>query len=91
MNLSLPPELVAVLDRISAVTNAGRASIIREWLVTGLPQWEQIAQALELATSRKLDAFKLLERTLDQTMEQAGQMKLDIKRTTRRMRRKPPA
>ncbi|WP_146092239.1 ribbon-helix-helix domain-containing protein, partial [Xanthomonas vasicola] len=33
VNLTLPADVVAVLDRLGKVTGAGRATIIREWLI----------------------------------------------------------
>jgi hypothetical protein len=47
-----------------------------------------MADALDLAAERKLDAFSLLARTMDDVQEQAGQLSLDIKRTRRRAMRK---
>lgn len=49
VNLTLPPEVVAVLDRMGKVTGAGRATIVREFLCDGLPMFEQAAAALEAA------------------------------------------
>lgn len=88
INLTLPPEVVATLDRMGAVTGAGRASIIREFLIEGHEGLQQLARALELAAAKNLDAFKLMAKTLDQTVAEAGQLSLDIKRTSRAMRRK---
>lgn len=88
VNLTLPPELVAILDRIGAVTSAGRASILREFLIEAAPGFEDIARALELAQANNLDAFKVLTKTLDKTVADSQQLKLDIKGTRRRMRRK---
>lgn len=88
INLTLPPDLVATLDRMSGVTKAGRASIIREFLIEAHPGLQDIAQALELAAAKNMDAFKVLSKTLDESVQQSQQLSLDIKRTSRRMRRK---
>lgn len=88
VNLTLPPEVVATLDRISAVTNAGRASIIREFLIEGHHGLGDIAHALELAKQKNLDAFNVLAKSLDKTISQSEQMALEMRRTSRRMRRK---
>lgn len=88
INLTLPPEVVATLDRMAGVTSAGRASIIREFLVEAHPGLQDMATALEMAAAKNADAFKLLAKTLDNSISQSQQLSLDIKRTSRRMRRK---
>lgn len=88
INLTLPPEIVVTLDRMSSVTSAGRASIIREFLVEAHPGLQEMATALEMAAAKNADAFKLLAKTLDNSVKQSQQLSLDIKRTSRRMRRK---
>ena len=88
VNLTLPEDLVATLDRMSAVTSAGKASIIREFLIEAHPGLRDMATALEMAAAKNADAFKLLAKTLDQSVHQSQQLSLDIKRTSRRMRRK---
>ena len=37
INLTLPQDLVDTLERMSAVTSAGKASIIREFLIEAHP------------------------------------------------------
>lgn len=93
VNLTLTPETVAVLDRLGAITGAGRATILREMIEEGAPQLAQMATALEHAHShRPVDALKMLAQAVDSMTEQAGQMSLDIKRTRRRaMRQKKNA
>ena len=88
VNLTLPAHVVATLDRMAAVTGAGRASIVREWLIEGHSGLVDLATALEMAAAKNHDAFRLLAKTIDQTVAQADQLSLDIKRTSRAMRRK---
>lgn len=90
VNLSLPDEVIAVLDRIGKVTGAGRATIIREWLIEGLPQLGLVAQAVELASQKNIDAFKVMADALGQVAGEAGQMALDVKRKRRAAMRKRP-
>ena len=92
VNLTLTPELVGTLDRISDRTGTARASLLREMLEAALPTFATMADALDVAAEKKLDAFAMLARTMDDVQEQAGQLSLDIKRTRRRaMRRKKNA
>ena len=88
VNLTLPPEVVATIDRMAKVTKAGRASIIREFLVEATPGLQQMARALELAAEKNADAFKLLASTLDKSVNDAQQLSLEIKAQRRRIRRK---
>jgi predicted DNA-binding protein len=88
VNLTLPPEVVATFDRMSAVTGAGRASIIREILIESDSGFRDMATALEMAHAKNLDGFKMLAKSLDDSVKQSQQLSLEIKRTSRRMRRK---
>lgn len=88
VNLTLPDEVIDVLDRMGKATGAGRATIIREWLIEGLPQLQELARAIELASRKNIDAFKVLSDTLHSTARDADQLVLDIKRTRRAAMRK---
>lgn len=88
INLTLPPDIVATLDRMGAVTGAGRASIIREWLIEGRHTFVQMADALELAAQKNLDAFNVMTKAINGIAREADQLTLDMKRTSRAMRRK---
>lgn len=91
VNLTLPDEIVVVLDRLGAVTGAGRATIIREWLTEAAPQLAHMASVMEDAQRGNVDAaLKVLGRTMDQFAGQAEQLSLDIKRDRRRAMRKRP-
>lgn len=91
VNLTLTPELVATLDRISARTGTGRATLLREMIEGNLGTFVTMADALDLAAEKKLDAFAVLARTMDDVEKQAGQLSLDIKRTRRRAMRQKKA
>lgn len=88
VNLTLPHEVVAVLDRISKATKLGRATIIREWLIEGLAGFEQMAAAIELAQQKNIDAFKVVAKALREVSAEADQMELEVKRVHRAARRK---
>lgn len=91
VNLTLSVETVAVLDRMGAVTGAGRASILREMIEESAPQLAQMAAALEHAHSqRPADALKVLGVAVNALAEQSEQLSLDIQRTRRRAMRKAP-
>lgn len=88
VNLTLTPEAIEVLDRIEAVTGAGRATILREFILEALPGIAEMARALEMAKEKNMDAFKVMAKTIDQTVADSQQLSLDIKRTRRAMLRK---
>ena len=88
VNLTLTDEAIVILDRIGAVTGTGRATILREFILEALPGLSEIARALEMAQAKNMDAFKVLAKTIDQTVSDSQQLSLDIKRTRRQMRRK---
>lgn len=92
MNLTLTVATVAVLDRMTAVTGAGRASFLREMIEESAPHFAQMADALEKARDNKADAFKIMADAVGDAVAQGEQLHLDIKRTRRRaMRRKKDA
>lgn len=88
VNLTLPQEVADVLDRLSRVTGAGRATIVREWLIEGLPAIDQLAKAAEMASKKNIDSFLVIGKVLRELNEQTGQMELDIKKTRRAAMRK---
>ncbi|MCB0074371.1 MAG: ribbon-helix-helix protein, CopG family [Caldilineaceae bacterium] len=88
VNLSLPDEVVRVLDRMSKVTGAGRATIIREWLIEGLPHFVEMATAMEMAQQRNIDAFKVVSTTLRDLTDRTSQIELDLKKHRAAMRKR---
>ena len=91
VNLTLPDEVVRVLDRIGAVTGTGRATMVREFLTEAAPQLAHMATALEEAQKKNTDsALKILGRSIDTIHGQSEQLSLDIKRDRRLIARKKP-
>ena len=88
VNLTLPPEVVRVLDRLSAASGQGRATIVRELLTDALPQLSQMALAIEMAKRKNVDAFKVLADTMHAVGVQASQLELDIRSQRRKAMRK---
>ena len=88
VNLTLPRDVIAVLDRLQAVTGAGRATFIREWLTEAVPQLQELARAVELAQAKNIDAFKVMGDVMGQVSNEADQLQLDIKKTRRAAMRK---
>ena len=90
VNLTLPDDVIAALDRMGRATGAGRATIIREWLIEGLPQFNALADAVEMASRKNIDAFKVMADMLNETARDAEQLVLDIRKERRAAMRKRP-
>lgn len=88
VNLTLPAEVIAVLDRMGKVTGAGRATIVREWLIEAAPQLGEFARALEAPSKKNVDAFAIMAKVINETADLADQLSLNIKRDRRRAMRK---
>ncbi len=87
VNLTLPQEVVNVLDRIAKATGTGRATMVREVLIDGLPGLGEMARALELAAKKNSEAFTVMSKAIGSLSQEADQLNLEMKRTARRMRR----
>lgn len=88
VNLTLPDEVVAVIDRMGAVTGMGRATVVRQWMEAASPAMLEVAKGLELAQENNLDAYLLLANQIGSIAQDAGQISLDLKNTRRRLMRK---
>lgn len=88
VNLTLPAEVIAILDRLGKVTGAGRATIVREWLIEGAPMFAEMAKAAELASAKNVDALKVMGDVLRAASADAEQLQLQIKRDRRAAMRK---
>jgi hypothetical protein len=91
VNLTLPPEVIAVLDRMAKVSGTGRATVVREWLTEAAPMLGEMATAMELASKKNIDAFKVVADTLNDLSNTSGQMALDIRAQRRKAMRKKAA
>lgn len=92
VNLTLPPEVVSVLDRMADITGAGRSTLIREWLQDALPIFNNLAAAMESAQQNNLDALSSVSRLLQEQANSAAsgvnQLQLDIAKRRKPMRKK---
>lgn len=89
VNLTLPDELIRVLDRIANVTGAGRATFIREMLEEAAPQLGEMARALEESQRGNVDAaMRVIGAAVREASGMGQQLDLEIKRQRRRYARK---
>jgi len=89
VNLTLPVEVVAVLDRMGSITGHGRATIIREWLSDSLPNLNKLADAIELAHRKNIDGFAVMAETLQAMAGEADQLAMDFRAKRRAAQRAP--
>lgn len=88
VNLTLPADVMAAVDRMANAGGVGRATLIRELLEGQVPAMLEMARAVELAKQKNLDAFKVVSAFLRDASAQADQMQLDIKQAKRAYQRK---
>lgn len=88
VNLTLPEDVVAVLDRLSRVTGAGRATIVREWLIEALPALDALTKAAEMASQKNIDSFLVMGKVLRELNQSSGQLELDIRKSRKAAMRK---
>ena len=87
--LTLPPDVIDTLARLGRVTGAGRATIVREWLIEGQPMFAEMARAAEMAAQKNIDALEVMGKVLREASGQVDQLQLDITKKRRAARRKP--
>jgi predicted DNA-binding protein len=91
VNLTLPEEVVRVLDRIGKVTGSGRATILREMIEEATPHLGEMAKALEEAHRGNVDAaLRVVGSAMREVAQMGEQLDLGIKRDRRRLARKKP-
>ena len=88
VNLTLPDETIAVLDRLGRVTGAGRATIVREWLIEGTPLFAEMARAAEMAAAKNVDALRVMSDVLKDASGHVDQLQLDVTKKRRAAMRK---
>ena len=88
VNLTLPDDTLAAVDRMANAGGVGRATLIRELLEGMVPTMLEMARATELAKAKNVEAFKVISDALRETSAQADQMQLDIRRSKRAYQRK---
>lgn len=88
VNLTLPVDVMAAVDRMANAGGVGRATLIRELLEGMVPTLVEMARATELAKAKNVEAFKVISDALRETTAQADQMQLDIRKSKRAYQRK---
>lgn len=89
VNLTLPPDLDRVLQRVADAAGTGKASFVRELLLGMVPQLVQSAEALEAARAGRADALTMMSKTLRSSVNDAQQAQLELTKFRRIMSRKP--
>ena len=72
VNLTLPDDVLAAVDRMAKAGGVGRATLIKD-LITGMaPSLIEMARATELAKSKQIDAMKVISDHLTAVASQAA-------------------
>lgn len=88
VNLTPPPEVLAVLDRMSKASGVGKATIITQWLSESLPQLHSLASAMEQASRGNVDAFTTMIAALQEAASESKQLELEVRSQRRAVMRK---
>lgn len=89
VNLTLTPEIDAVLTSLSKSLGVGKATFVRQVLDESLPQLKLMAEAAAKVTQQQIpDGLGLLAEALQQASGRAEQAQLDLKQTRRAAMRK---
>lgn len=89
VNLTLTPELNALLGRFQAATGVGKATFIRQMLDEGMPQLRMVVEAAEKATRGNIRALDLMADAIRQSRDDIDQAELDLKDLGPKSRRLP--
>lgn len=88
VNLTLPDDVLAAVDRMAKAGGVGRATLIKDLLEGMAPSLIEMARATEMAKAKNIDAFKVISDHLTAAASQADQLSLDIRKTRRASMRK---
>lgn len=84
VNLTLTDDVIQVLDRMSAVTGSGRATLIREFLADSLPIFSQLADAMEAASKQSNNVLSMVSSLIQEQTSRLQQLDLEIQPKRRR-------
>ena len=88
VNLTLPDDVLAAVDRMAKAGGVGRATLIKDLLEGMAPSLIEMARATEMAKAKNIDALKVMSDHLTAVTAQADQLNLDIRKTRRASMRK---
>lgn len=91
VNLTLPPDLDAILHRLGELTGTGKASFVRQWLIGIQPQLVDMVRALELAQAGNIDGLNVMAKAVRSAVSQGEQAELELQRVRRVARRRQHA
>lgn len=97
VQVTLSPEVMAVLDEISALTGQGKGTLVSELVTEALPALVATKEAIELVKQSPRDAQALMARYSNEATVKLAQAQLEFDdllakqpKVRRQKRRKPP-
>ena len=88
VNLTLSPEMDALLGRIAAATGTGKASFVRQWLEQMRPQLVGLVEALEQVAEGNIDGLLTMQKAVRSAVQMGQQAELNLGKTRRVLRRR---
>ena len=94
IQVTLPPEVMAVLDQVSQLTGQGKGTIVSEMMVEALPMLRTMVTAIEVVKSAPRDAQAMMNRVSAEAVLKLSQHQLEFddllaaQPRTKRQRRK---
>lgn len=94
IQVTLAPEVMAILDRVSQLTGQGKGTIVSEMMVEALPMLQAMVSALEVVKSAPRDAQAMMNRVSAEALLKLSQHQLEFddllaaQPRTKRQRRK---
>jgi len=85
LNLTLDPELAALLDRFAEVTGSSKASFVVSMLREAMPVMEGTIQAVEIARKNPAKSFDDFSDLLMANMVTAQQMRLELEKDRKKL------
>lgn len=78
VNLTLPADVDAAVGHIADIVGTGKASVIRGWLESMLPQLIEMARAIEAVQAGSADGLDALSGVLRSSVKKAEQAEMRL-------------
>lgn len=94
IQVTLSPEVMAMLERVSQLTGQGKATLVSEMMGEALPMLQAMVSALEVVKSAPRDAQAMMNRVSAEALMKLSQQQLEFddllsaQPRTKRQRRK---
>jgi hypothetical protein len=84
ISIGFQPSTYAALERLAVATGQSISGIVSGFMDEGVPEFEQIIKAVQMAKKRPVAALDLLQESLAKAQHLASQGQLDLVETRKR-------